>query len=97
MERGVMFMFILFSWLKCYYLLVCLVKKCLFEIFLLYSDHICCGYSKEPYEWDGSFEQPKHMLELINKISFYEGHPINRENFLIMQEFVPLEHEKCNH
>ena len=27
----------------------------------------------------------------------YEGHPINRENFLIMQEFVPLEHGKCNH
>ena len=25
----------------------------------------------------------------------YEGHPINRENFLIMQEFVPLEHGKC--
>ena len=27
----------------------------------------------------------------------YEGHQINRENFLIMQEFVPLEHGKCNH
>ena len=29
--------------------------------------------------------------------SIYEGHPINRENFLIMQAFVPLEHGKCNH
>ena len=27
----------------------------------------------------------------------YEGHPKNRENFLIMQEFVPFEHGKCNH
>ena len=27
----------------------------------------------------------------------YECHPINRENFLIMQEFVALEHDKCNH
>ena len=27
----------------------------------------------------------------------YEGHPINRENFLIMQEFVPFKHRKCNH
>ena len=27
----------------------------------------------------------------------YEGHPINRGNFLIMQEFVPLEQRKCNH
>ena len=31
------------------------------------------------------------------KSSPYEGHPINRENFLIIQEFVPLEHGKCIH
>ena len=31
------------------------------------------------------------------KIGLYEGHPINRENFLIMQEFVPLEHGKCDY
>ena len=23
--------------------------------------NICCGYSKEPSQWDGSFEHPKHM------------------------------------
>ena len=28
---------------------------------------------------------------------YYEGHPINRGNFLIMQEFVPLKHRNCNH
>ena len=27
----------------------------------------------------------------------YEGHPINRENFHIMQEFLQLEHGKTNH
>ena len=27
----------------------------------------------------------------------YEGHPINRGNFLIMQELVQLKHRKCNH
>ena len=36
-------------------------------------------------------------LFLCNIGQLYEGHPINRENFLIMQEFVPLEHGKCNH
>ena len=45
----------------------------------------------------------RHKKEVImsaHKVVFetgnYEGHPINRENFLIMQEFVPLEHGKCN-
>ena len=27
----------------------------------------------------------------------YEGHPINRENFRLNQEFVPVKHRKCNH
>ena len=38
---------------------------------------------------------PTHGFSL--KFVYYEGHPINRENFLIMQEFLPLEHGKCNH
>ena len=29
--------------------------------------NICCGYSKEPSQWDGSFEHPKHMLKLMVK------------------------------
>ena len=33
----------------------------------------------------------------ISICMYYEGHPINRENFLIMQEFVPLKHRKSNH
>ena len=29
-----------------------------------------CGYSKEPSQWDGSFEHPKHMLKLMGKRIF---------------------------
>ena len=33
-------------------------------IFLFFNQNICCGYSKEPSQLDGSFEHPKHMLKL---------------------------------
>ena len=32
--------------------------------FLISKPNICCVYSKEPSQWDGSFEHPKHMLKL---------------------------------
>ena len=35
--------------------------------FLISLPKICCGYSKEPSQWDGSFEHPKHMLEIMGK------------------------------
>ena len=31
-------------------------------LFLFVNQSICCGYSKEPSQWDGSFEHPKHMF-----------------------------------
>ena len=34
-------------------------------IILLLNQNKCCGYSKEPSQWDGSFEHPKHMLEYL--------------------------------
>ena len=40
------------------------------------------------------------VYELLFPIIYsytYEGHPINRGNFLIMQEFVPFKHHKYNH
>ena len=37
----------------------------LFSLFLIQK--ICCGYSKEPSQWDGSFEHPKHMFKLMGK------------------------------
>ena len=31
------------------------------------AKNICCGYSKEPSQQDGSFEHPKHMFKLMDK------------------------------
>ena len=42
---------------------VCIEK--LFSLFLV--QNICCEYSKEPSQWDGSFEHPKHMFWLMGK------------------------------
>ena len=39
-------------------------------IFLFLNQNTCCGYSKEPSQWDGSFEHPKHMLKLMGKKIF---------------------------
>ena len=35
--------------------------------FLFLNQNICCGYSKESSQWDGSFEHPKHMFKLMDK------------------------------
>ena len=35
--------------------------------FLFLNQNICCGYSKEPSQRDGSFEHPKHMFKLTGK------------------------------
>ena len=35
--------------------------------FFISHQNICCGYSKEPSQGDGSFEYPKHMFKLIGK------------------------------
>ena len=37
------------------------------SFFLLLNQNICCGYSKEPSQGDGSLEHPEHMLKLIVK------------------------------
>ena len=42
---------------------VCIGK--LFSLFLI--QNICCGYSKELSQLDGSFKHPKHMFKLIGK------------------------------
>ena len=39
-------------------------------IFLFLNQNICCGYSKEPSQWDSSFEHPKHMLKSMGKKIF---------------------------
>ena len=35
--------------------------------FLFLNQNICCGYSNEPSQWDGSFEHPKQMFRLLGK------------------------------
>ena len=35
--------------------------------FLFLNQNICCGYSKEPSQWEDSFEHPKHMVILLGK------------------------------
>ena len=35
--------------------------------FLFLNQNMCCGYSKDPSQWYGSFEYPKCMLKLMGK------------------------------
>ena len=51
------------AWTSGHQIRVCIGK--LFSLFLI--ENICCGYSKEPSQWDDSFEHPKHMFKLIGK------------------------------
>ena len=45
--------------------------KCAYlKIILFLNQNICCGYSKEPSRWEGSFEHPKHMFRLLGKNIF---------------------------
>ena len=47
------------------------IKSAWENIFLLFlNQNICCGYSKEPSQWDGSFEHTKHQFKLIGKKIF---------------------------
>ena len=44
------------------------IRVCTGKLFFLFlNQNICCGYSKEPSQWDASFEHPKHMFKLIGK------------------------------
>ena len=42
--------------------------------FLFLNKNICCGYSKEPSQCDGSFVPLKHMLKVIGKKIFTNLH-----------------------
>ena len=38
------------------------------KLFILFlNQNICCVYSKEPSQWDGSFEHSHHMFTLLGK------------------------------
>ena len=65
-HRIFLFKPVLPSWLSCN-------QKILF---LFLNQNICCGYSKEPSQWDGSFKHPKHMLKVMGKKIFTISHRI---------------------
>ena len=43
------------------------IRVCIGKFSLFLIQNICCGYSKEPSQLDGSFEHPKHMFKLLGK------------------------------
>ena len=44
------------------------IRVCVVKLFSLFHiQNICCGYSKEPSERDGSSEHPKHMFKLMGR------------------------------
>ena len=62
--------------------------------FLFLNQNICCGYSKEPSQWDGSFKRPKNILKLIGNIYtftlifFLSKHLIKGTIYKYWQRFV---------
>ena len=44
------------------------IRLCTGKLFFLFlSQNICCGYSKESSQLEGSFEHPKHMFKFMGK------------------------------
>ena len=45
------------------------IRVCTWKLFFLFlNQNICCGYTKEPSQWVGSFEVPKHSQFYAEKI-----------------------------
>ena len=69
-------------------ILLCWTK----QNFLFLNQNICCGYSKEPSRWGGSFEHPKQMFKLMDKKIFTNLHLSGLVlSFLPLPLGVPLE------
>ena len=60
--------------------------------FSFLSQNICCGYSKEPSQRDGSFEHPEHMFKRMGKKIF----TILRSKFCYFVHFMQLSIVQCN-
>ena len=59
-------------------------------IFLILNQNICCGYSKEPSQWDSSFEHSKHMLKLILKKFVYLNLCIECVNQMLTVKYAAI-------
>ena len=44
------------------------------NIFLFLKQNICCGYSKEPSQWDSSFEHQKQYDKTDGQENIYNFH-----------------------
>ena len=55
-------------------------------IFLVLNQNICYGCTKEPSQWDGSFEHPKHTFKLIGKKIF----TILRSKLLFIKTYIQI-------
>ena len=46
--------------------------NCIYSLILPINSNMCFGCSKEPSQWDGSFEHPQHMFWLRNKKTTFQ-------------------------
>ena len=63
------------------------------KTFLVLNQDICCGCSKEPSQWDGSFEHPKLMFERKDKkiLAILHTHKnINLDQYYLLELDVIL-------
>ena len=64
--------------------------NCAIKNYFLISQNICCVYSKELFQWDGSFEHPKHTKKMMGKKIYLHIYaqkmclswPMNSEHFI---------------
>ena len=61
----------------------------------MYLQGMCTSTTPPPFFWGGVGLRLVAACRNSNR-DMYEGHPINRENFLTIQEIVPVKHRKCN-
>ena len=47
--------------------MLCVLKRTVSIFSLFHIQNICCGYSKEPSQWDGSFEHQNTCLKMGKK------------------------------
>ena len=73
------------NWKIC--LLFCLIFIC--------RKNVESGYSSLSLLIENKLKASRKFNKMM--MQTYEGHPINRGNFLIIQEFLPVKHRKCNH
>ena len=67
-------------------------------IFLILNQSICWGYSKEPSQWEGSFEHPKHMFRLLGKkiFAFLRSKFLYNWTYGLLSQFFFRRYKMCH-